>query len=121
MKNQHSLKSAVSAINALYDSILNVYNTEFARITESAEKLSQQITQQKNKADHFLVFDSLSAYQTDHIQWLEDKVDQLSDADDTVNYWKESLHGLEKSITRINNLVNESFNDSIFQRTAEDS
>ncbi|MEJ2544446.1 MAG: hypothetical protein P8Y99_10305 [Calditrichaceae bacterium] len=121
MKKQNILKVALSEAKAINDSILKAWDTEFVTIIEFAKKLSQLISDQKNNNDHFKVFDCFSDYQAELVQWLEEKIEQISNSDYPVIYWPESLHSFEKAIASIEDLVNEPFNDSIFLKTSEDS
>ena len=120
MKQKEILKIVLSAAESIHDSILAAYNTEFDLILESAEKLSQNIDGNYKLNDYLKVFDTLSKYQTDYRQWLEEKIKEVTKADAINIYWPESLYSFEKSIAQTPDLVNESFDDSIFHKTVDD-
>ena len=121
MEQKEILKLALSAANSIHNETLKVYTTEFEKILHSADQLSHSMIEQQKSNDSFMVFDILSKYQADYRQWLETKIEQISNTEEHTGYWTESLHAFEKSIAQITDLVNEPFDDSIFEKTAEDS
>ena len=121
MEQKEILKLALTAANSLYNSILENYNTEFEEVLQLAEHLSQEIISQQKSNDSFMVFDTLSKYQTEYRQRLEDKIEQISNEEEPKVFWTESLHTFEKSISQVPDFLNESFNDSIFEKSNDDT
>ena len=101
MEQKEILKLALTAANSLYNSILENYNTEFEEVLQLAEHLSQEIISQQKSNDSFMVFDTLSKYQTEYRQRLEDKIEQISNEEEPKVFWTESLHTFEKSISQV--------------------
>ena len=98
MEQKEILKLALSAASSVHNSTLKTYNTEFEEVLQLAEQLSQNIISQQKSNDSFMIFDTLSKYQTKYRQRLEDKIEQILNKEDFKAYWIEELHSLEKSI-----------------------
>lgn len=121
MDQNEILKLAFSAVNSVHSFLLETYFSEFNKILHSAEQLLKDISSQQKPRDSFMMFDALSKYQTNYRLWLEDKIKQISNIEKPAIYWTEVLHALEKSMAQTIDTVDESFNDSIFEKTVEDT